>query len=318
MGGLVIRSYVAYRGQRPGRSGATSTPLIPVGDGEICFQGDGFSVVFPATLYSRHVRTHGPGWLRYLGEVRSDVAASVLFLPYAGGSTHVFAPWFGFMPDNVRMVAVEYPGHGTRSREPRAITPDEILEPLAAAVMAEIDGPVVVFGHSLGAVLGFELAWRLESAGRPLVALIASGARAPHEYSADPGDLHLCSDQEIAMELHRRGDLPREVLRDPELCAHMMGVVKDDLTLGARYEFGSPPRRLVHPITVIGGSADPIVSVADLHAWQGVATRTPVVRVVPGGHFYFRDGLDDVADVLRRVLDARGLDMTQGSGHVRR
>lgn len=214
------------------------------------------------------------------------------------------------MPDNVRMIAVEYPGRGTRWREPRATTPDQILEPLAAAVMTEIDGPVVVFGHSLGAVLGFELAWRLESAGRPPVALIASGARAPHEYSADPGGLHLCSDQEIAVELHRRGDLPHEVLRDPELCALMMGVVKDDLMLGARYEFGSPPRRLVRPITVIGGAADPVVSVADLHAWQGVSTRTPVVRVVPGGHFYFRDRVDDVADVLRHVLD--------GSGHVLR
>ncbi|MEU8661302.1 thioesterase II family protein [Actinoplanes philippinensis] len=228
---------------------------------------------------------------------------TVLMLPFAGGGANSFYPWLPYLPTAPTVLAADYPGRGTRIGQPPSTSPAHLADTLAGEALDRVSGPVAVLGHSLGALLGFEVAWRLQEAGRDLTVFVASASAAPQLQPVPPA-LHELDDEQLLGELNARGDLPAEILAEPQLVALLLPALRADLAAGHAYRYGAADRRLRCPVTALGGSADPAVPVPALRAWQAVAGDTFRIQVFTGGHFYFRNQLPDVATAVTAALGA--------------
>ncbi|WP_225821727.1 thioesterase II family protein [Streptomyces naphthomycinicus] len=253
------------------------------------------SVPRRATYFSRP-------WVWDLRPTPGPHTAALLLLPHGGGSAHAFTEWPAHFPDDIAVLAAQYPGRGARFGEPPAHGMDELCDALVRA-LDPLDLPLVIFGNSLGALLGFEVAWRLQQARRPPAALCVSGAWAPH--ARDPGATYgdaLWSDSALVDWLHEYGGMPAQVLADPDLLQIVLDAVRADLTIVENYRFGSERRQLTCPITVLGGTEDRLVSERTLTAWSERTRQDTVVHRLPGGHFHFADHLPYVTGLVRAHL----------------
>ena len=107
----------------------------------------------------------------------------LLCFPYSGGSAAAFGSWRGGLPEDVEILAVELPGRGLRHQQPALASIDELVVGVGAALAALPDLPLLIFGHSLGAIAGFEFARHWLSSDRALAHLFVSGAVAPRLFS---------------------------------------------------------------------------------------------------------------------------------------
>jgi len=197
----------------------------------------------------------------------------------------IFRRWVDKMASSVEVCPVQLPGRGNRIREApfRQMTP--LVESLAEGLSPYLEGPFAFFGHSLGAIVGFELALKLQREGRrsPLH-LFVSGRRAPNIPRQHPITYNL-PDEGFVEELKRLNGTPKEVLEHSELMQLMLPVLKADFEISETYEHSGEPLRGC-PITAFGGKQDEDVPQDFLEAWQEHTTGPFKHRMLPGDHFF--------------------------------
>ncbi|MFD0746120.1 thioesterase II family protein [Phytohabitans flavus] len=112
-------------------------------------------------------------------------AGCVLFcLPYSGGGASMFHDWRAAFPTEIEIAPVRLPGREDRIAEPIDLSPPAI----AAAIAERVDRPYAVYGHSLGARLGFDVVRELRRLGaRPPERLYVAAAVPPDEPVPSPG-----------------------------------------------------------------------------------------------------------------------------------
>lgn len=221
-------------------------------------------------------------WIRLFHPARSD-APRLLCLPQAGGAASFFLPMSAGLAPAVEVLAVQYPGRQERYREKPYTRIGDLVDELFPIIAALDDRPLAILGHSMGAVIGFELARRLERVGRPPAVLFASARRAPSIERDDT--VHLRPDQEMLREIAALGGTDRAVLRDPEVQAMILPALRADYKAVETYR-RPPGEPLICPIVVMTGDADPGMSLADAERWSTETTGPFEVVPYPGGHFY--------------------------------
>ena len=239
-------------------------------------------------------------WLRASHDAREQARTLVCF-PHAGGSAGQYFPLSAALAPDVRVLAVQYPGRQDRCAEPAfedvAQLADEIARLLAEPRPASAP---VLFGHSLGALVAFETAARLEHRyGAPPAGLIVSGMQAPHRCTSS----RLSADGEDAAvdALLRLGGTDPAIIGNPELLAMILPALRSDLRAAAAYRPGSCPALLSCPITAWTGRDDEL-SHGDLQAWAEHTTAAFRTRDFPGGHFYL-DGFPlPVVEAVRTAV----------------
>lgn len=245
-----------------------------------------------------HPGSAGGAWFP-LATPRAAATARLLCLPCAGGGASSFRDWQAQLP-RCEVLAAQLPGREHRVRE----TPYRELQPLVDALHAALRAlppgpPLVLFGHSLGALIAFALARDLVAAGTPPRHLVAAGARAPQRPpSRLLWDLPLPA---LLDEVVRMGGTSPRVLAEPELLALLEPPLRADLWLAEHHVLAAEPRLPV-PITALGGSEDVHVAAAHVEAWRDVAGAGCDVAFVRGGHFFVRDARDEVLARLDAVL----------------
>lgn len=212
-------------------------------------------------------------------------------LPYAGGGTASYHRWRPMMPPEVDLLPLALPGHDGRLNEPLYTD----LKVLAAALANELsrhalDRPFVLLGHSMGALLVFEITRSLRRAGhvQPHL-LVLSGCPAPHSIAiAEP--LHALPDDELMRVLQQRyGGIPTVVGANPELWSLLAPVIRADFQMIETYSYVEEPPLEVSML-VLGGTEDAAVSAGRLMDWRRHTTQACNVRLLPGGHFFLFDG----------------------------
>ncbi|TQF02620.1 thioesterase [Kitasatospora acidiphila] len=226
---------------------------------------------------------NGRWLLRFLP--RPDARVRLLCLPGAGAAAAMYRGWSERLPSSVEVCAVQLPGRGSRLREQPYTAMDPLIDALAGAVLAEPALPTVVFGHSLGSVIGFELADRLrDSAAHAPVALVAAAHRAPWLGSAGL-PYHQLPDAELAGVMTALGGTPDAVLARPDLLRLALPPIRADFALDYGYRYRERPP-LSTPVSVYGGLADTTCSEPELAAWRDHTSGTFTLRMLPGGHFF--------------------------------
>ncbi|MBN8739347.1 MAG: hypothetical protein BGP24_06810 [Lysobacterales bacterium 69-70] len=224
----------------------------------------------------------------------------LLCFPYAGSgaSLPVFRDWAKAMPDGVEVAVLELPGRGKRFGEPLIGS----LLPLADRIAAEVSQmsavPFVIFGHSIGALIGYEVVRSLIARRAALPELlIASGKRAPH--APHPQRLHDLPAPELIAALKDYNGTPDEVLRSPELMDLFLPILRADFSLAETYAHAHTASFGV-PIHAMGGTGDSGVPEALLREWGRHTHGGFVSEMYPGDHFFIQG--EARQQVLQRVL----------------
>ena len=221
--------------------------------------------------------------------------------PYAGAGASIFRTWSDGLPADVELCPVQLPGRGTRLMEAPFTRLSPLIEALAEALVPLLDKPFAFFGHSLGALVGFELArhFRRQSGVLP-VCLFVSADRAP-QIPSRHRPIHALPEAEFLVELLHLNGIPQEVAEHPELMRIMIPVLRADFGVYQTYRY-SEEAPLDCKISCFGGLQDPRVNRAELAGWRD-QTRMPLsLRMFPGDHFFLRTTLPLLLRALSQDL----------------
>jgi surfactin synthase thioesterase subunit len=213
----------------------------------------------------------------------------LICIPFAGGGVAAFRGWSRGLPEDVELLVVQLPGRESRLREPAFDNIPEIVEAVGAVVAQACELPYALFGHSMGALVAFELALALEAGpGRGPEHLFVSARRPPDEPEPD-SPVHALPDDAFVEELQRRyRAIPDAVRQEPELLALLLPTLRADIRAIECYA-PSSPRKVRCPVHVFGGVQDNYPRPAQLPGWQRVAQQGVRVRLFPGNHFYLAE-----------------------------
>lgn len=232
---------------------------------------------------------------------RGRLAFRLYCFPYAGGSSNIFRSWAAIVPADIEIVGVELPGRGRRIREPLLMDLDTLSFEAADAIVETGDTLFGFFGHSMGALLAFEVTRRLRARGAPAPRhLFVSGCRAPH-WKSDRKPVAVMSNQECIETLRDLNGTPDPVLATPEMMNLVLPVLKADFTAIDRWRF-RPERALNVPITAFGGRSDPHVSIDAVHGWRDHTRQDFQCRLFAGDHFFIHSNERMLLDFIFRDL----------------
>ncbi|MGW9434104.1 thioesterase II family protein, partial [Streptomyces decoyicus] len=189
----------------------------------------------------------------------------------------------------------QYPGRQDRRKEPAIDDIGLLADRIAEALEAWSDRPLTFFGHSMGALVAFEVARRLERNGDGPLRLFASGRRAPSAYRDE--QVHRRDDDGIVAELRALSGTDSRVLDDEEMLRMVLPALRSDYKAVETYR--SEPAAVVRcPVTVLVGDDDPKTSLDEARSWEAHTTGDFALRVFSGGHFYLADRPQEVMTVL--------------------
>lgn len=221
-------------------------------------------------------------WLRCLAP-RPHATVRLVCFPHAGGSASAYHRWPESLGDRIEVHAVQYPGRADRFHEPLEQDALAVTRAVAAELPTGDGTDIALFGHSMGALLAYEVARLLPSVRH----LFVSGAL-PMHIVADQPPLWHPDDDVLLANLRELGGPGLEALTDPHLRPQVLSYVRNDLQLVDKYRaVPDPPVRC--PVTVLVGESDQLVPVRRVQRWSELVEGPCRVRVFPGGHFYLED-----------------------------
>lgn len=215
-----------------------------------------------------------------------DARTRLVCLPHAGGAASYYFPVSRALAPEVEVLAVQYPGRQDRYAEPlmRSIDTlaDAVTTALTGVAVEAPDRPLALFGHSMGAIVAFEVALRLERTGFTPAALFVSGRRAPSTHREER--FHLRDDDGLLAEVTSLGGANMSLM-DDELLRMALPTIRNDYTVAETYRYRPGPR-LSCPIHALIGDTDPKVTVDEARAWADHTDGAFALDVFSGGHFY--------------------------------
>ncbi|MGC5010638.1 thioesterase II family protein [Streptosporangium sp. DT93] len=239
-------------------------------------------------------------WVRRFHE-GPDRAPFLVCFPHAGGSANYFSPLSGMLRSSAQVLALQYPGRQDRRHHRCLTTIDAFADEVFAALEPIMKQPVAFFGHSMGAMIAFEVATRMrERLDTEPGVLMVSGRRAPSRHREEPG-VHLRDDDGIVAELKGLSGTDTRVLDDPDVLDMILPAVRGDYTAVETYRYRPRPV-LGCPIVALTGDEDPKADLDEVEGWRDHTTGAFRMHTFRGGHFYLVEHGKAVADVIARHL----------------
>ena len=241
-------------------------------------------------------------WFRVYRPVSWPRLRLVCF-PHAGAGATAYRAWADLLPPDVELLSVCYPGRQDRFGEPFAASVDALAAGVTNALAPLTGTPFALFGHSMGALVAYEVAVRLEQAHEIVPRqLFVSGRWTPDR--EDTRNLHLADDDALIAEMTRLGNGELDIFTFTELRDLMLSVLRADY----RVLFEHPRRALTTvsaPIVAYSGDRDPGCAPDDVAGWARATSARFELRVFPGDHFYLVPRAADlVRDLTTRLSGA--------------
>lgn len=223
-------------------------------------------------------------WLAYF-KPNPGARLRLFCFPYAGGSAAIYRGWAERLPKEVEVCPVQLPGRDRRIHEPAFMEASALAAACIEALQPYFDKPFALFGHSMGALLSFEIARQLRRLGMAAPShLFVAGRAAPHLPDLQPPK-HGLPDAELIEELRRLNGTPPDILENEELMRLMLPLLRADFAVCETASYAPEPP-FEFPITAMGGIHDPDVSCERLEAWREQTNGQFMRRLFPGDHFF--------------------------------
>ena len=216
------------------------------------------------------------------------VAAIRLFcFPNAGGSAALYHPWIGAFGNAIDICPVEYAGRGTRSAETNHHSLHALVQSLHADLSPCLDRPFAFFGHSMGALVAYELSHTIRLAGKQPPQQLFVSAHCAADLPRRMEDSYTLDDAALTERVRELGGTPPEVLDNRELMALVLPTIRADFEICDTYSYAKS-QLLTCPITALGGWEDAWVDETELAAWERHTSAEFDLRMFLGGHFYLQ------------------------------
>jgi medium-chain acyl-[acyl-carrier-protein] hydrolase len=227
--------------------------------------------------------------------------ARVICIPYAGGSASAFRGWDELLPPDVECLAVQLPGRADRLAE----TPFATIEAVTDAVVRDIRAmkrrPLVLVGHSMGALVAFDVARALqERHGVPPAHLFVSARRAPHLPLPTP-PLDDLPDDQFVEQVQQYGGIPASVAANQELMTLLLPTLRADFRLHRTYRY-SPGAPLRCDVSALGGTNDPEVGSTPLEGWKQHTAGRFTMHWFSGNHFFIHTAQAEICALIGREV----------------
>lgn len=242
-------------------------------------------------------------WLTRLRSVQSPLHRLVCF-PHAGGGPSMYQSWSRILPPGVEIVCAHLPGREARMADQLESNFDLVSEALVVALSELKPVPTFFFGHSLGGLIAYEVAFRLrshESRHTPS-GIVLAGCCPPHiakHPSEEP--VWTLSDELFIEKLRDLDGTPEEVLESKEILEIFLPILRSDFHLAQNARAIIQTGLDIH-VQVFGGADDKEATAADLAEWRRYTTMDTRVTVFPGGHFFVNEYPEDVCCVLTQAM----------------
>lgn len=255
-----------------------------------------------ARLLQRLRATRGPAPKSAPWFVRArgvDRDRRLFCFPYAGGGASVYRGWAAGLVE-AEVCAVQLPGRESRVTEPAHRRLDGLITDLQEAILPLLDRPFAFFGHSMGALVAFELTRRLRRDHQPMPdQLMLAAFRAPHLPNPNIRIHHL--PDEVLKTVLRTEGTPAEVLDNAELMSALLPTLRADFELCDTYDFRPEPP-LPMPVSVFGGRSDVRVGLPDLEEWRAHAGAGFELRMFAGSHFFLHTAQPQLVAAIRSSI----------------
>ncbi|GAB3058144.1 alpha/beta fold hydrolase [Micromonospora schwarzwaldensis] len=239
---------------------------------------------------------------RWFGPVTGTAGGAQVFVfPYAGGIAASFTSWREAAPPELSVRVAQLPARGVRLHEPPVDDLTELVAELTTAVTERASGPFLLFGHSLGALVAFEVTRELRRRGGPdPLALLVGGAEGPQTRRV-ARRCHELDDAGLIEALRDFGTTSAALLADRELMELILPGIRADFALSERYAYrAGPPLEL--PVHVLLGDRDEHVDPGRAAGWARDCATPPQVHVFAGGHFFLAEHRSEILDLMRRIV----------------
>lgn len=237
----------------------------------------------------------------------SQARLRLICFPFAGGGASAFFGWSSLLPPEIELCAVQLPGREHRRHEPLIVEMDRLVAAAADELALLLAGrPFAFYGHSLGAIVAFELARTLRRRGLPAPrALVVGACPAPQLSRAGRQRLHTLADDALIDRLRRFEGTPEAILQSAELMALFLPVLRADFALFETYTCRPEPP-LDCRIEALAGSDDREAPRGEMEPWRDQTACGFNLATIPGGHFFHRSSQATVVDWLVRCLCTPG------------
>jgi medium-chain acyl-[acyl-carrier-protein] hydrolase len=222
-------------------------------------------------------------WLPYC-KGSSNGKLRLFCLPFAGGAASIFRTWTAILGPDIEVAPIELPGRGTRFREKPVSDLLALAQAVCTGILPRLDRPFLLFGHSMGALLGFEVIRHLRKAyGMEPLLFFAAGRNGAHIPEATIS--YNLPDQQIMERLQDLNGTPQGLMEHPEFKTLMMPALRADFAISETYVYAADAP-LDCPIVALGGISDPETTTEGLDAWRQHTRSFFRLRLFPGEHFF--------------------------------
>jgi surfactin synthase thioesterase subunit len=229
----------------------------------------------------------------------TDRTPKLYIFPHAGGSPQYYVPFSKAFVTDVKRIGVQYPGKGGNHDLGAFTSIEDLADRVCDKLPSPTDGPAAFFGHSMGALLAFEVARRFEADGKAIAALFVSAAGAPGRAGFDNiGD----SDRNLLEAVSQMTGVNPEFLENEEFAAKILPTLRG---LKAIANYDCPPEaRVSCPIVAFRGDEDGVATADKVAPWGERTTAEFSVRTftAPGHHFYLNDHLPELVGDIEEKL----------------
>ncbi len=237
-------------------------------------------------------------WLR-INQPRPQARLRLFCFPYAGGAASLYRTWPQHLPPTIELCAVQLPGRENRIRESPYTNLVDLVAALLPNLLPVLDKPFALFGHSMGALIAYEVARQLQQHRQIPTHLLVSGRRAPVLPEPEALPHTLPSDEAFLRELHRRyHNIPTVLFEETELRALFVPLLRADLTLVETYQCIA-----CHRIGAANGVAP---------AYEGIAARAAARRPpMPAASYIYESITNPSAYIVEGYVNSMIQDFAQ-------
>jgi medium-chain acyl-[acyl-carrier-protein] hydrolase len=233
----------------------------------------------------------------------SDDKVKMFCLPYAGASAVIYNSWKRYLKDFIELVPVELSGRGSRSTEPFYETIEEAVTDIYGRIRNTIQGrDYALFGHSMGALLAYEICHKIrEDKLRMPVHIFLSAKEPPHIKADDRILYHKIPHEKFVDEIMKFGGTPEEFFERTELKEYFIPILKADFKLFEMYTYPEYEIKLLTDVTILYGENDDI-EYRGIQEWDKHFEGDISYHLFKGGHFYYKNNLQQLMDIINQKL----------------
>ncbi len=233
----------------------------------------------------------------FTASARGEAEVTLFCLPFAGGGASAFRSWKQAFPSTVDLQPIQLPGRENRITEPLKIDPEEVAD----AMLSRINRPYAIYGHSMGARLGFDVIRVLRHRGAPMPKRFYVAASRPPDLFEPIARIADLPDDEFVARLENLGGTPSGVLDIPELRELLLPVLRADFHWIDNYRY-QPGEPLPVPIVGFAGLSDGSVPAEKMRGWDDHTSEGFRLHTVAGDHFFLHSNADEVTRMIRQDL----------------